>query len=96
MAELYTTTHVRIMGEDYPIRSDADSAYIQELAEFVEETVRTVRNGKLPTRLKGEVLAAIIIADKYFTEKQKNADTEQRLQQLLSLVEEQSVKELIR
>jgi len=95
MAETFKTTHVRIMGEDYPIRSDADSAYIHELAEFVENTIRSVGDRKLPSRLKSEVLAAIIIADKYFTEKRKNADTEQRLIHLLSLVEKQSVKELI-
>ncbi len=88
MTEPYKTTLIRIMGEEYPIKSDAGSDYIIELARYVEEKIMGVTSqNKLPPRLKREVLAAIILADEYFTEKKKNADIEEKLTQLTKTVE---------
>ena len=88
MTEPYKTTIVRIMGEEYPIKSDAGSSYLYELARYVEEKIASVTaQNKLPPRLKREVLAAIIIADEYFTEKRKNADIEEKLAKLTETVE---------
>ena len=61
------------MGDEYPIKSDADPEYLRELAKYVEEKIQNISfKNKLPQRLKSEVLVAIIIADEYFTEKEKN------------------------
>ena len=87
MSEAYKTTLVRIMGEDYPIRSDADAGYLHELARFVEEKIVNVTGkNKLPPRLKREILAALLIADDYFSEKKKRAVLEKRLADLTSTV----------
>ena len=96
MAEPYNTTLVRIMGEDYPIKSDADSDYLHELASYVEEKIVSISSkNKFPPRLKREVLAAILIADDYFTEKRKNAEIEEKQAKLTATVEEALNSELL-
>jgi cell division protein ZapA len=82
------------MGDEYPIRSDADAEYLRKLAKYVEEKIMNVSSkSKLPQQLKSEVLAALLIADEYFTEKEKNAEIEGKLQHLLSVLEENLEKE---
>ena len=88
MAESYKTTIVRIMGDEYPIKSDADPIYLHNLAKYVEEKIEKVSlKNKLPSKIKSEVLASIIIADEYFSEKEKNAKIENKLVELTSLIE---------
>lgn len=82
------------MGDEYPIKSDADSEYLRELAKYVEEKIQKISfKNKLPQRLKSEVLAAIIIADEYFAEKEKNEEIEKKMQQLLTVLEEKMIEE---
>lgn len=89
MSETYKTTLVRIMGEDYPLRSDADSEYMKKLAKYVEESILNVSSKiKLPPHLKPEILAALLIADAYFSEKERNAEIDRRLDRLVSILEE--------
>ena len=96
MTEPYKTTIVRIMGEEYPIKSDAGSSYLYELARYVEEKIASVTaQNKLPPRLKREILAALIIADEYFTEKKKNAEIEKKQVELTAAVKETLSKELL-
>ena len=88
MAESYKTTIVRIMGDEYPIKSDADPIYLHNLAKYVEEKIEKVSlKNKLPSKIKSEVLASIIITDEYFSEKEKNAKIENKLVELTSLIE---------
>jgi cell division protein ZapA (FtsZ GTPase activity inhibitor) len=95
MSEMYKTTLIRIMGDDYPIKSDADSEYMRKLARYVEDAIRNVTSRiKLPPHLKPEILAALLIADEYFSEKEKNAEIERKLQKLVSVLEENFEKEL--
>lgn len=83
------------MGDDYPIKSDADSEYMRKLAWYVEDAIRNVTSRiKLPPYLKPEILAALLIADEYFSEKEKNAEIERKLQKLVSILEENIEKEL--
>ncbi|MCX6307623.1 MAG: cell division protein ZapA [Bacteroidia bacterium] len=78
MNESYKTTLISIMGEEYPLKSDADSEYMQKLARHVEEKIMRVSSKvKLPPHLRPEILAALLIADEYFSEKQKNAEIDQ-------------------
>jgi cell division protein ZapA (FtsZ GTPase activity inhibitor) len=95
MSEIYKTTLVRILGEDYPLKSDADPEYMKRLAKYVEETVMSVSAKiKLPSHLKPEILAALLIADAYFTEKDKNTEVEQKLNGLISNIDETVNKQL--
>jgi len=94
MAEPYKTTILRIMGDEYPIKSDADSDYLHELAKYVEEKIQSIAlKNKFPSKLKSEVLASIIIVDEYFSEKKKNAKIEQKLTELTDLIEENLAEE---
>ncbi len=89
MSSIYKTTLVRILGEDYPLKSDADPEYMKRLAKYVEESVLHVSSTiKLPPHLKPEILAALLIADAYFTEKEKNAEIEKRIDKLTSILDE--------
>jgi len=83
MSGALKTTSVRIMGDDYPIKSDADADYLHDLAQFVENKISGVgAQNKLPPRLRREILAALLIADDYFTEKRKNEELESRVAEL--------------
>ena len=96
MAEPYKTTILRIMGDEYPIKSDADSDYLQELAKYVEEKIQSITlKNKFPSKLKSEVLASIIITDEYFSEKKKNAKIEQKLTELTDLLRENLAEEYV-
>lgn len=89
MNDSFKTTIVRILGDDYPIKSDADPEYLQELAKFVEQKILGISTkNRLPSNLKSEVLAAIIIADEYFNEKKKNVTIEKKITDLNNLLDE--------
>lgn len=82
------------MGEEYPIKSDAEPEYLFELAKYVEDKIQNISlKNRLPSKLKNEVLAAIVIADEYFSEKKKNAKKEQKLSELKDLLEDSLSKE---
>ena len=58
---------VEIFGEQYPLKSDADSAYVQQLAALVDQNMREVaRKTHSFSGNKISVLAALQIADAYF------------------------------
>ena len=58
---------VEIHGQQYPIRSHLDAAYVAELAAYVDEKMRlALRETSAGDTLKLAVLAAINIADEYF------------------------------
>src|SRR6266542_5227664 len=58
---------VEIHGQQYPIRSGLDPAYVAELAAYVDEKMRLAsRESPAGDTLKLAVLAALNIADEYF------------------------------
>jgi cell division protein ZapA len=58
------TIRVEIYNQTYNIRSDGDSEYIGELAEFVDNRMREISSGTLTVdSLKVAILAALHIAD---------------------------------
>ena len=58
---------VEIHGQEYPIRSGLDPAYVAELASFVDNKMRLAsRESATGDTLKIAVLAAINIADECF------------------------------
>lgn len=58
---------VEIFGEQYPLKSDADAAYVQQLAAMVDANMRDVaRKTRSFSGNKISVLAALQIADAYF------------------------------
>jgi cell division protein ZapA len=58
---------VEIHGQQYPIRSGLDPAYVAQLATYVDEKMRlAARESPAGDTLKLAVLAALNIADEYF------------------------------
>jgi cell division protein ZapA len=59
-----TTSRVEIYNQTYNIRSDGDTEYIIQLAEFVDSRMREISSGTLTVdSLKVAILAALHIAD---------------------------------
>jgi cell division protein ZapA len=88
MEEKKQSVKVNIFGEDYPIKGDADSVYIQEVAKYVDQKMKEVSerlSNKLPLRVA--VLAAMSITDELFKERGDREKTvltvEERSQSLL-------------
>ena len=66
---------VEIHGQQYPVRSQLDPAYVAELAAYVDEKIRLAsQESPAGDTLKLAVLAALNIADEYF----RARDDEQR------------------
>lgn len=58
---------VEIHGQQYPIRSGLDPAYVAELAKYVDEKMQlALRESPAGDTLKLAILAALNIADEYF------------------------------
>ena len=58
------TIRVEIYNQTYNIRSDGDSEYVTQLAEFVDRRMREISSGTLTVdSLKVAILAALHIAD---------------------------------
>jgi cell division protein ZapA len=98
MEEKKQSVKVNIFGEDYPIKGDTDTFYIQKVANYVDQTMKEVAermSNKLPLRVA--VLAAMSITDELFKEKdekeRKLKDVEVKSQSLLDLLDERLSQE---
>ncbi len=73
------TIRVEIYNQTYNIRSDGDSEYVINLAEFVDRRMREISSGTLTVdSLKVAILAALHIADELHRLKRlhEQADTQ--------------------
>src|SRR5512140_1790130 len=73
---------VTILGQEYPVRADADAAYVREIAAFLDARMRLIQQAD-PNRppLKIAILAALNLIDEMLTlkkEKQELADRYER------------------
>ena len=67
MDEPSKVVNVEIHGQQYPIRSGLDPAYVAELATYLDEKMRLAsRETPAGDTLKIAVMAALNIADEYF------------------------------
>ena len=65
------TIRVEIYNQTYSIRSDGDSEYLMQLADFVDSRMREISSGTLTVdSLKVAILAALHIADELHRLKQ--------------------------
>jgi len=78
--------HVEIHGQQYPIRSGLDPAYVAELAAYVDQKMRAAsRETTAGDSLKIAVLAALNIADECF---RVQADERRRRDSITTRAEE--------
>jgi cell division protein ZapA len=74
------TIRVEIYNQTYNIRSDGDSEYITQLAEFVDARMREISSGTLTVdSLKVAILAALHIADELHRLKRLHEQTDSQL-----------------
>ncbi len=67
---------VNIFGQEYTLKGDADSDYVQKVAQFVDERMNEVaRNSSVASTAKVAILAAVNIADELFREQQKRLES---------------------
>jgi cell division protein ZapA len=85
---------VQIAGQSYALKSDADEAYVQFLAGFVDEKIREVqRKSKQIATQKVAILAALQIADDLFRERRRRSELRQRVrEQARKLLDEMSAR----
>jgi len=74
------TVRVEIYNQTYNIRSDGDSEYLTQLAEFVDSRMREISSGTLTVdSLKVAILAALHIADELHRIKQTHEQADAQL-----------------
>jgi cell division protein ZapA len=74
------TIRVEIYNQTYNIRSDGDSEYVTNLAEFVDQRMREISSGTLTVdSLKVAILAALHIADELHRLKRLHEQTDSQL-----------------
>jgi cell division protein ZapA len=94
MGEINKVT-VIICGQEYTLSGDMPREYIMKLADKVDEKMSELSGGNNQTLSKTAVLAAMLIADEYYTEKEKaqrmayeNNDLEKQTAEYESLLAE--------
>lgn len=71
---------VHVGGQRYVVRSDANEAYIQTLAGYVDDRLKEVQKASKPVSPQSlTILAALNIADELFQEQQMRAELKQRI-----------------
>jgi len=74
------TIRVEIYNQTYNIRSDGDSEYLMQLADFVDARMREISSGTLTVdSLKVAILAALHIADELHRMKQTYEQADSQL-----------------
>ena len=74
------TIRVEIYNQTYNIRSDGDSQYLMQLADFVDGRMREISSGTLTVdSLKVAILAALHIADELHRMKQTYEQADSQL-----------------
>jgi len=90
---LTKTLEIEIYGQKYTVRADADEIYMQRVAAYVDEQMRSLARGmKTATPSKLAMLTALNLAHQLFqVEEQRErgeADLERRAQHLMESIEE--------
>ncbi len=71
---------VHIAGQRYVVRTDADEAYVQSLAGFVNDQIVDIQKTSKPVSLQSvAILAALNIADDLFRERQKRSELKSKI-----------------
>lgn len=85
---------VSIFGHEYTVKAQAESSYIADVAQFVDQKMREVEK-ELPSSqstARIAILAAMSITDDYFAEKrQRNSvinEVEEKASSLIDLLDE--------
>lgn len=76
---------VTIYGTEYPVKGDADSQYIEEVAAYVDEKMREVAQGlSVKSTTKVAILTALNITDELFTARRSHSDMTEEIHNRIS------------
>lgn len=77
------STRVKIVGEEYTIRSEVPPEHTRAVAEHVDAAIRRVlENPAITDPGKAAILAAMSITDELFKEREKSAAVAERMRSL--------------
>lgn len=77
------STRVKIVGEEYTIRSAVPPEHTRAVAEHVDAAIRRVlENPAITDPGKAAILAAMSITDELFKEREKSAEVADRMRSL--------------
>lgn len=86
------TVEVNIMGQKFMVRSESDEAYVQNIAEYVNNKVIEIssKTKSIPS-LNVVILAAMNIADELLRERDKQEEVftgvEKRIEGMIELID---------
>ncbi|MCA0376355.1 MAG: cell division protein ZapA [Gemmatimonadetes bacterium] len=70
MNDARAVVRVRILGEDYTLRTEASAEHTRAVAEHVDRTIRSIMSGNSTVETqKAAILAALHITDELFRER---------------------------
>ena len=88
---------IKIAGQRFTIRSDADEAYVQSLAEYVDERLDEVHRGtRMVAPHRQAILAALTIADELFQEREQGQTLKQEVRTRSSAIMARLDEEVLR
>lgn len=80
---------VEIQGQQFPIRTSLDAAYVQRLAAHVDDQIQKVsRSAPAADMLSIAILAALNVTDEYFRARQMSDDTRATFEERASALEQ--------
>ena len=79
-------TTIKILGQEYRVRSDVDPEHLEEVASYVDEVLREVRKNTADSQ-NAAVLAALNIASELLQLRGMEAVPPDRLRALIDLVD---------
>lgn len=86
---------VNIYGQDYTLRGDTDSAYVEKVASLVDQKMKEVSaNSNLKAVEKVAILAAVNLADELLRERHSHSQSLAKLEERVSQAAEYLDKEL--
>jgi cell division protein ZapA len=85
MMDIRAVVKVRIMGEEYTLRTEASPDHTRAVAEHVDRTIRAITGGSTAVEThKAAILAALQITDELFREREASASITADIRQLAS------------
>jgi cell division protein ZapA len=93
-----TGIRVNIFGTEYPIKGDADPTYIREVADYVDQKMRSIaKNTPMQSSLKVAILAALNIADELYKARGANdkalAELENRVDEIIDSIDKEFIED---
>lgn len=86
MGRVVQQSTIRILGQEYRVRSDQDPHHLEQVAEYVNEVLGEVRQAT-PDTQDAAVLTALNLASELLRLREANVVPDERIQALIELVD---------